>query len=149
MKISLALPLLGKVAMQQAIAGTPADTQMHLPNNIQQILLELYGDKASYIQRTDRLQLKGPKEKYAGNSWVVPIGLQGEKGLVSSVALFVAGNDEPLVQTTTLSKYIDIPLNWRIRVKDHSDVILVAETDAGLLGVKTHVKVWKGGDSCS
>ena len=145
MKTSLALPLLGKGTMQHVIAGTADDVQMHLPNNINRILLDIYGNQASYIQRTDRLQLKGPKSKYAENSWVVPIELLGEKGLVSSVALFVARNDEPLVQTMTLSKYIDIPLNWRIKVKDHSDVILVAETHAGLLGVKTHVKIHKGG----
>lgn len=105
-------------------------------------LVLLYGSLASKIARTDRIELKAPD--IAENGAVVGVTVSGEKGLVSSLAIFVEQNPLQLASTCTLHQGTDLAMSVRLKVRKTSDIIVVAKTKEGLVGVRKEVKVTIG-----
>lgn len=138
LKSTVVLPLIYQTPWQQVVANTPSDESFIHPYNV---LKEFYGERANHIRKTNKLKLESPD--IAENNAVVPVTVKmlGENFLVNSVALFVLGNSQPLVQTVKLSPYVSLPLKWRIKMDQTSDIVLIAETEAGLIGVKKHTRV--------
>lgn len=152
-KASIVFPFIVSGIVQPAFASpSRPGTTFSVTDDIHRILLDIYGEQANHIETTDLLKID--VKKIAENSAVVPVSLLGEKGVVKSVTMFVPENREPLVQHIQLSPYVDLPLKTRIRsrqIRGRSDreIIVVVQTDYGLLGVSQSFKVYMGGDSCS
>ena len=147
-KASFALPFLSQGIVQQAIASTYIlGDSFVVHGKIHQLLVDIYGQQANHVTRTDKLQIETPQ--IAENRAVVPVAILGEKNLVKSVVMLVPGNAEPLVEAVTLSPYVDLPLRCRIRMERSGDIIVVAETRDGLLGIKQHVKIFVGRSNCT
>jgi len=141
-KMSLAMPMLANFPWNIANANAIPDNRLLVPQAIQDELYRLYGEPANTIVTTDRIKLNVPA--IAENGAVVPITVSGEKGLVASLAVFVAQNPQPHVSMCTLYEGADLAVSLRIKVGKTSDVYLVAQTREGLVGVSQQVKVTIG-----
>lgn len=142
MKATLAVPLLSNLPWNVPITYAMPGEHFLVPDNIHHELFRIYGNQAYSIVDTDRLELKVPD--IAENGAVVPISVTGDKGLVSSLALFVAQNPKPLTSTCTLHEGSDLTVSLRIKVATTSDIYLVALTQHGLVGVRKQVKITIG-----
>lgn len=141
-RAGLAVPLLGNLSWNSPIANAFSGNSFLVPENIYHELFMLYGGQANVIASTDQLTLKAPA--IAENGAVVGISVTGEKGLVSSMAIFVAQNPKPLTSTCTLHEGADMAVGLRIKIGKTSDVYVVAQTNNGLVGVMKQVKVTIG-----
>ena len=150
-KASMVFPFISSGIAQHSIASPSLPgTTFSVTDDIQRILLDIYGEQANHIQTTDKLKIK--VASIAENEAVVPVTLLGDRGIVQSVAMFVRENREPLVTQIKLSPYVDLPLNTRIRAPQNSsigskrEILVVAQTVYGLLGVKQTFKVIRSGE---
>ena len=141
-KASLAVPLLSNLPWTISTANAFAGDSFVVPENIQQALFMISGGYANSIVRTDQIKLKVPA--IAENGAVVGINVAGEKGLVSSMAIFVAQNPKPLASKCTLHAGSDLAVGLRVKMGKTSDVYVVAQTNNGLVGVMKTVKVTIG-----
>lgn len=142
----LGLPFLAGVSCRQALAELMQESAgmapFTVPEKIQAELFRLYGEQANSISHTGQLMLKTPG--IAENAAVVSVRVLGDKGLVSSVAIFVEQNPQTLSNMFKLHKGADLPVSTRIRVNRTSDVYVIARTHDGLIGTKQTVKVTMG-----
>jgi predicted secreted protein len=140
------LPLLSEFPYQATLARTIIDdskaSPFNLPTRIQNELFKLYGDQASAVAHTERMSLKVPP--IAENAAVVSLSVTGEKGYVSSLAIFVENNPKTLTSVCTLHKGADLAVSLRVKVSKTSDIYAIAKTQNGLVGVKRIVKVTMG-----
>ncbi len=142
LKASLVFPLLSGLPWRQARGNSHTPHWLAVPNNIYFELIRLYGAQAQYIELTDKIELDLPE--IAENGAVVPMNVRGEKGLVSSVALFDADNPNPLIGVINLHRGVDLPVGSRAKVGRTSDIYLVGQTRRGLVGLMRQVKVTVG-----
>jgi len=141
-KASLAVPLLGHLPFNSSIASAMTGSGFQVPDNIHHVLTKLYGSQADFIDNTSMLKLKAPA--IAENGAVVTVAVTGEKNLVSSVAIFVAKNKDPFASTFTLYEGTDLAVSLRIKVEKTSDIYVIGQSDAGLIGVRKEVKITIG-----
>ena len=146
-RAGITVPLLAYIPWRStAVIASPYisdDTErFEVPQKIYEQLFQIYGGRANAIASTRRLELKAPD--IAENSAVVPVMLKGQKQLVTSFALFVEQNNEPLTAMATLYDHSDLTVALRVRIARTSHVYLVADTAQGLLGVKKYIKVTIG-----
>lgn len=141
-KAGLALPFVVSTPWQVSGAKAQHMESFPLPDNVRHELIRLYGDQANYVLSTDKIELKVPM--YAENGAVVPVSVTGEQGLVSSMAIFVAVNPQPLAGTCRFYAGSDLTLATRVRMMKSSDFYVVAQTRHGLLGVRKFVKLTVG-----
>lgn len=141
-KAGLIVPLLTTVPWA-ATAGYAMSGSFIVPDKIYQALFHLYGGDANVIMATDKISIKAPF--IAENGAVVPCGISGEKGLVTSLAVFVEKNEQPLVTHCRLHAGTDLDVALRIRVRTSSDVYAVVQANDGMLyATKTQVKITIG-----
>jgi len=141
-KSGLIAPILGTIPWNISIASVISKNGFQVPENIRLELFRLYGGQANNIKHTNKLKIEVPD--IAENGAVVPVGLNGEKGLVSSLALFVVENSIPLTSTCTLHEGSDLAVSLRIKMTETSEIIIVAQTKKGLMGLRKTVKVTTG-----
>ena len=150
-KAGLAVPLIGSLPLlvpgkeSTALAGESsviAGNTFLVPENIYQDLFMIYGGDANYIQTTDRMTIQAPD--IAENGAVVGVNVKGEKGLVSSLAIFVDQNPKPLVSQFKLHEGADLAVGLRLKIGKTSGVYVIAETKNGLVGARNTVKVTIG-----
>jgi len=145
-KVGLTVPLLSTIPIEKygfisSACVMPGD-YFFVPENIQSELFMLYGGYANSITNTDRLILNAPD--IAENGAVVGINEKGEKGLVMSMAIFIAQNLNPLSSTCTLHAGADLAVGLRVKIAKTSDIYVVAKTVTGLISVMKKVKVTIG-----
>ena len=145
-KASLAVPLLSKILFDMPVANAFSVSKFVVPENIHQQLMRIYGEQANNIVSTNKLKLITPE--IAENGAVVPISAEGEKGLFISLVVFVAKNPKPFTSKATLHEGTDLPVSFRIKMAETSDVYLIAKTRDGLVGDKKTVKLTVGCGGC-
>ncbi len=141
-KASVTIPLVTNLPWNVPQANAFPWNRFLVPENIYHELFMVYGGDANSIVTTDQLKLKVPE--IAENGAEVGISVTGEKGLVSSMAIFVAQNPKPLTSTCRLHEGADLAVSLRIKINKSSDVYVVAQTQNGLVGVMSSVKVTIG-----
>ncbi len=141
-RASLAVPFLSNLAWNVPTANAFSGDRFMVPENIYHELFMLYGGQANVIAHTDKLKINAPD--IAENGAVVGISVTGDKGLVASMAIFVAKNPKPLASTCTLHEGTDLAIGLRVKVAKTSDVYVVAQTNNGLVGVMKQVKITIG-----
>jgi len=141
-RTSLAVPLLSNLPWSVPLVNAFSGDSFIVPENIYHKLFMIYGGQANTIANTERIKLSTPD--IAENGAVVGVSVIGEKGLVSSLAIFVAQNPKPLTSTCRLHEGTDLAVGLRIKIGKTSDVYVVAQTDNGLVGVMKQVKVTIG-----
>lgn len=139
-KSTLAGSLLINCAWARADAAQ--DDGLIVPDKTQDELNKLYGHWAYTVYTTDKLVLKVPD--IAENGAVVPVYIMAEKGLFSSIALFVEENPNPLAAMCRLHPAAEPTLGLHVKVRKTSNIILVAQADSVLFGVKKLIKVTVG-----
>lgn len=137
----LVLPLIANIPI---VEGTPffQSGSFITPVKISEGLFKIYGNLAYDIKATSDIKISAPA--IAENGQTVPIGIQGEKGLVSSVAIFAEHNTNPLVGVINFKAGSDLALGLRTKLYRTNDIYLIAKTNQGLIGVKKQVKVTVG-----
>ena len=141
-KTSIVVPMLGVMPWKLSYAAVVSNNNFPVPDNIHSELIKIYGESANTIVSSDKLKLKTPD--IAENGAVVSVTVKVEKGLASSMSIFVAGNPKPLASTSTFHEGSDLFVSLRVKVGRSSDLYAIAQTKNGLIGVKNHVKVTIG-----
>jgi len=141
-KASLTVPLLSNYPFNYSFANTLSNENFFVPENIYHELFAIYGGDANAIASTDRIKVKTPA--IAENGAVVPVRVIGEKGLVSSLAIFITKSPKTLVTRCNFHDGVDLAIGTRIKIRQTDDVYVIAQTKQGLVGVKQTVKVTIG-----
>lgn len=143
LKSSLAIPVLANIPHSLASTCALVSPQNFVvPDKVFEAVYEIYGTQASNILTTHQLVLKVPA--IAENGAVVNVRLEGEQGIVKSMAILVENNTHPLVNTSVLHHGVDLPIALRFKLEKTSNVYLIAQTSSGLVGMKEMVKLTIG-----
>jgi sulfur-oxidizing protein SoxY len=129
----------GWLAPFEAHARWPADHFM--PGRFNDTLKRLFADRK--IIETDQISLKIPQ--IAENGAIVPITVSGTLPNVKAVSILVEKNPVPLAARFELSPELELFLSARIKMAETSEVLVIAETEQALYGVRQLVKVTIGG----
>jgi|TARA_B110000908_G_scaffold37727_1_gene45339 sulfur-oxidizing protein SoxY len=100
----------------------------------------LYGADPS---ASAEVTLKAPD--IAENGAVVPVSVKSSLAGVTSIALFVANNPQPLAAQFTIPEGTLASVSCRIRMGKTSDVTAVVTTASGVFSASKEVKVTIGG----
>jgi sulfur-oxidizing protein SoxY len=95
------------------------------------------------ISESKDIEIKIPL--IAENGAVVPITVSSSLPDIRTISIFVAKNPVPLAARFELSPALDPFVSARLKMAETSEVIAVAETDAGLYSARQLVKVTIGG----
>ncbi|VAW82305.1 hypothetical protein MNBD_GAMMA12-3118, partial [hydrothermal vent metagenome] len=93
--------------------------------------------------KTNKIKIKSPE--IAENGQEVPVNIKGEKGLVSSIAIFAEHNVTPLVAIFKYKEGSDLASGLRVKLKLTGNIYVIAKTNQGLVGVVQYIKVTTGG----
>jgi len=140
-KASLAVPLLATLPLAQASEVN----SFQIPRNMHQDIDRLFGVSADSVIRASKNQIKIKMPDIAENRDVVPMSVIGEKGLVSTFAVFAEQNMNPLVGVFKLTEGSDLAMRLRARINKSSEVYVIAQTNQGIvIGTQKLVKVTIG-----
>ncbi len=143
-KASLAIPLILKLPLTLANESRSIGTALEFSDNIRRELINIYG--SDDVVYTDKLITTAPP--IAENGSQVPCRILGEKGLCSSLTIFVSKNPKPLVGTFNFKEGADLKIRTRFKMSRTSDVLVVAQTENGLIGKIREIKITHRG-GCS
>jgi sulfur-oxidizing protein SoxY len=130
---------LGWLTPLNAFAGWQAEN--FKPGPLEESLQRLFKDQK--ITESKDIEIKIPL--IAENGAVVPITVGSSLPDIRTISIFVAKNPVPLAARFELSPALDPFVSARLKMAETSDVIAVAETDAGLYSARQLVKVTIGG----
>lgn len=134
-----AISALGWLVSPTALADWKAEN--FTPGKLDDSLKRLFQDRK--ITETRQIEIKIPK--IAENGAVVPITVSSSLADVRAVSILVAKNPVPLAARFELSPDLDPFVSARLKMAETSDVIVIAETGAGLFSARELVKVTIGG----
>lgn len=138
----LAVSLPGKVSFAQGFQ-VPATSNFVLPQKISDELYNIYGHLAYSVSRTKKIKIQSPE--IAENGQQVPVNIKGEKGLVSSLAVFAEHNTNALVAVIKYKDGSDLASGFRVKLNLTGSIYVIAETAQGLVGVSQYIRVTTGG----
>lgn len=111
------------------------------PGPLEDSLKRLFKDRP--ITESKDIEIKIPL--IAENGAIVPITVSSQLPNIKTISILVAKNPVPLAARFELSPALDPFVSARLKMAETSDVIAVAETDAGLYSARQRVKVTIGG----
>ncbi|MDH5180409.1 MAG: thiosulfate oxidation carrier protein SoxY [Gammaproteobacteria bacterium] len=141
-KAGMTVPLLAGMQLHLPAVYARSDDQLLVPDRIHAELYRLYGSRADYIFHSDLINLKVPD--IAENGAVVPVTLNGQKGMVISAAIFVEHNPKVMAAGCRIHRGADLAVGTRLKLARTSHVYAIADTGHELLGVKCLVRVTIG-----
>ncbi len=133
------------IACYAWLVSPPARTEWKAenftPGKLDDSLKRLF--KEQKITETRQIEIKIPQ--IAENGAVVPITVSSSLADVRAVSILVAKNPVLLAARFELSPDLDPFVSARLKMAETSEVIVIAETGAGLYSARELVKVTIGG----
>ncbi len=104
-------------------------------------LRALYGDRT--VLDSDAVDID--VVSIAEDGAIVPVRIAVAAVRVRAIALFAERNPAPLIGVFELDPSLEPYLATRVKLGETGDLLVVADTGAGLLGARRHVRVVIGG----
>jgi len=89
------------------------------------------------------IKIKAPE--VAANGATVPIGIASSIENTQSISIFVENNPRPYIATFHINPRIEASVSVRVKMRETSNIVAIAKTDAGYFVAKQSVKVTAGG----